>query len=42
MKPLRVLKVIEKKNKVRLEREQGEGFEVDDVISEELLAANKQ
>ncbi|MGF1703488.1 DEAD/DEAH box helicase [Photobacterium makurazakiensis] len=34
-------KVIEKKNKIRLEREQVEGFEVDDVISEELLAANK-
>jgi superfamily II DNA/RNA helicase len=33
--------VIEKKNKLRLEREQVEGFEVDDIISEEFLAANK-
>jgi superfamily II DNA/RNA helicase len=33
--------VIEKKNKIRLEREQVEGFEVDDVISEEYLAAIK-
>ncbi len=34
-------KVIEKKNKIRLEREQVVGFEVDDVVSEEYLAANK-
>jgi len=34
-------KVIEKKNKIRLEREQVLGFEVDDVISDELLNANK-
>jgi len=34
-------KVIEKKNKIRLEREQVEGFEADEVISEALLAANK-
>ncbi|WP_085297392.1 DEAD/DEAH box helicase [Cognaticolwellia mytili] len=33
--------VIEKKNKIRLEREQIEGFEVDDSISEEYLAATK-
>tara|TARA_R110002167_G_scaffold348970_2_gene560681 strand:+ start:16504 stop:17844 length:1341 start_codon:yes stop_codon:yes gene_type:complete len=31
-------KVIEKKNKIRLEREQIEGFEVDDVVNDELLA----
>ena len=30
-------KVIEKKNKIRLEREQIEGFEVDDLINDELL-----
>jgi len=34
-------KVIEKKNKIRLEREQVEGFEVDEVISDELLAETK-
>ncbi len=34
-------KVIEKKNKIRLEREQVEGFEVDEVISDELLAESK-
>ncbi len=34
-------KVIEKKNKIWLEREQVAGFEVDDVISEALLAAEK-
>ncbi|MBV1951725.1 MAG: DEAD/DEAH box helicase, partial [Cycloclasticus sp.] len=34
-------KVIEKKNKIWLEREQVEGFEADEVISEALLAANK-
>ncbi len=34
-------KVIEKKNKIRLEREEVKGFEVDDQVSEELLAANK-
>jgi len=34
-------KVIEKKNKIRLEREQVEGFEVDEAISEELLEAIK-
>jgi len=34
-------KVIEKKNRIRLEREQVEGFEVDEAISEELLAAIK-
>ena len=34
-------KVIEKKNKIRLEREQVPGFEADEVISEELLNANK-
>ncbi|TWX74152.1 DEAD/DEAH box helicase [Colwellia sp. C1TZA3] len=31
-------KVIEKKNEIRLEREQVEGFEVDEVINEQLLA----
>ncbi|ASP47875.1 DEAD/DEAH box helicase [Cognaticolwellia beringensis] len=31
-------KVIEKKHKIRLEREQVEGFEVDDVINDALLA----
>lgn len=31
-------KVIEKKNKISLEREQIEGFEVDDVVNDELLA----
>ncbi|MGJ8693824.1 MAG: DEAD/DEAH box helicase [Thalassotalea sp.] len=34
-------KVIEKKNKIRLEREEVEGFEVDDVIDETVLAAEK-
>lgn len=34
-------KVIEKKNKIRLERENVEGFEVTDDISEESLAAEK-
>ncbi|MCK6264472.1 DEAD/DEAH box helicase [Vibrio sp. ZSDE26] len=34
-------KVIEKKNKIRLEREEVAGFEVDDVVTEEMLAANK-
>jgi superfamily II DNA/RNA helicase len=34
-------KVIEKKNKIRLEREQVAGFEVDDVIDEATLAAEK-
>jgi len=34
-------KVIEKKNKIRLEREQVEGFEVDDIITEAILAAEK-
>ncbi|WP_281222683.1 DEAD/DEAH box helicase [Photobacterium sanguinicancri] len=34
-------KVIEKKNKIRLEREQVEGFEVDENITAELLAAIK-
>jgi len=34
-------KVIEKKNKVRLEREQVEGFEVDEVISDAFSAADK-
>ncbi|PMK04958.1 DEAD/DEAH box helicase [Vibrio sp. 10N.261.55.A7] len=34
-------KVIEKKNKIRLEREQVPGFEVDETITEEMLAANK-
>ncbi|MBA5760819.1 DEAD/DEAH box helicase [Vibrio sp. 404] len=33
--------IIEKKNKIRLEREQVEGFEVNEVITEEMLAANK-
>ncbi len=33
--------VIEKKNKIRLEREQVIGFEVDDVINDALLNANK-
>ncbi|OZS41496.1 DEAD/DEAH box helicase [Photobacterium sanguinicancri] len=34
-------KIIEKKNKIRLEREQVEGFEVDENITAELLAAIK-
>lgn len=34
-------KVIEKKNKIRLEREQVEGFEVDESITQEMLEANK-
>jgi ATP-dependent RNA helicase RhlE len=34
-------KVIEKKNKIRLEREQVVGFEADEVISDALIAANK-
>lgn len=34
-------KVIEKKNKIQLEREQVEGFEVDEVIGEAYLAATK-
>lgn len=34
-------KVIEKKHKIRLEREQIEGFEVDDNITAELLSAEK-
>jgi len=34
-------KIIEKKNKVRLEREQIEGFEVDEVISDALSVADK-
>jgi len=34
-------KVIEKKNKIRLEREQVVGFEADEVINDALLAANK-
>jgi superfamily II DNA/RNA helicase len=34
-------KVIEKKNKIRLEREQVVGFEADEVISDALLNANK-
>ncbi|MDB1123482.1 DEAD/DEAH box helicase [Vibrio algarum] len=34
-------KIIEKKNKIRLEREQVAGFEFDDTVSEELLAAIK-
>ncbi|MBL4899950.1 MAG: DEAD/DEAH box helicase [Colwellia sp.] len=34
-------KVIEKKNNIRLEREQIEGFEADDIISDALLNANK-
>jgi len=34
-------KVIEKKNKIWLEREKVEGFEVDDVATEALLAENK-
>ena len=34
-------KVIEKKNKIRLEREQVEGFEVDEEITAELLEAMK-
>jgi len=34
-------KIIEKKNKIWLEREQVEGFEADEIISEELLAATK-
>jgi superfamily II DNA/RNA helicase len=34
-------KVIEKKNKIRLEREQIPGFEADEIISETLLNANK-
>jgi superfamily II DNA/RNA helicase len=33
--------VIEKKNKIRLEREEVEGFEVDDIISDALLDENK-
>jgi len=34
-------KVIEKKNKIRLEREQIEGFEVDDAAIEDLIKASK-
>lgn len=34
-------KVIEKKNKIRLEREEVEGFEVDEIINNALLAENK-
>ena len=34
-------KVIEKKNKIRLEREEIEGFEVDETITKEILAASK-
>ncbi|PSW19809.1 ATP-dependent helicase [Photobacterium sanctipauli] len=34
-------KVIEKKNKIRLEREQVEGFEFDETITAEMLEANK-
>ena len=34
-------KVIEKKNKIRLEREQVAGFEADEVIDRDVLAANK-
>ncbi|NRA85083.1 MAG: ATP-dependent helicase, partial [Gammaproteobacteria bacterium] len=34
-------KIIEKKNKIRLEREQVVGFEVDEVISDSFLAADK-
>lgn len=34
-------KVIEKKNKIQLEREQVEGFEADEIISDALLNANK-
>ena len=34
-------KVIEKKNKIRLEREQVAGFEADEIINEELLKSNK-
>ncbi|GHA31618.1 DEAD/DEAH box helicase [Photobacterium aphoticum] len=34
-------KVIEKKNKIRLEREQVKGFELDETITEEMLAASK-
>jgi len=34
-------KIIEKKNKVRLEREEVAGFEVTDVVNEQLLAAEK-
>ena len=34
-------KIIEKKNKIRLEREQIEGFEVDEEATAELIAALK-
>ena len=34
-------KIIEKKNKIRLEREQVAGFEVDEAINEALITANK-
>jgi len=34
-------KIIEKKNKIRLEREQVAGFEADEVIDRDVLAANK-
>ncbi|MGF1715791.1 DEAD/DEAH box helicase [Photobacterium chitinilyticum] len=34
-------KVIEKKNKIRLEREQVEGYELDETITQEMLEANK-
>lgn len=34
-------KVIEKKNKIRLEREQVAGFELDETITQEMLEANK-
>ena len=33
--------VIEKKNKIRLEREQVKGFELDETVTEEMLAASK-
>ncbi|OLQ80584.1 RNA helicase [Photobacterium proteolyticum] len=34
-------KVIEKKNKIRLEREQVEGYELDETITQEMLEASK-
>ncbi len=34
-------KVIEKKNKIRLEREQIEGFEADEITADSILAVEK-
>jgi hypothetical protein len=34
-------KVIEKKNKIRLDREQVKGFEVDESVTQKMIDANK-